>query len=76
MDFKIAKIETNECTFCRNNISVTGNKVHCKWQQKVVEIPEYCAAKILTSEGWERAATQAKNDGNTESANMLYERAI
>lgn len=66
----------NKCDFCQNAVGLVGATVDCKFYQKTIVVPEYCAAQILTSEGWENAAEKAKQRGDIKQANSYYERAI
>lgn len=63
------------CTYCLYNKDINGTLVRCDYFNEMRLIPENCAAKCLTIEGWEKLAQEAEKRGDMERANMYYENA-
>lgn len=64
----------NTCRFCFFNKGIKKKKVDCEYDMKIKEIPEWCADKRLTKEGWLNASVEAANAGNAEAS--IYYRII
>ena len=50
-------------------------QVDCGYYNSRMAIPQVCAAKELTKNGWENAALEAAKQGNIERAHQFNEKA-
>lgn len=64
------------CDFCQNKKGLVGATVDCGFYGETMVVPKHCAAQILTHEGWEKKAFEAKEKGDFERANLYFDRAI
>ena len=62
----------NDCKFYKY---FGDNKVKCQHYNEVFVIPEVCAAKVLTKNGWENASIEASKKGEIERAFLFKQRA-